>query len=74
MQNDKNINEFLALVYAPPAYFNKMSIAELRTDANRVQILLLTCNNITSAEREQLHAYYMTYANRIKLLNKQYSK
>jgi len=65
-------NEFLALVYAPPVYFNKMTIAELRNEAHKIDIVI---NTITLSEDEgqQLHEYFLTYAQRIKTLNKQYS-
>jgi len=47
-------NEFLALVYAPPVYFNKMTIAELRNEAHKIDIVI---NTITLSEDEgqQLH-------------------
>jgi hypothetical protein len=73
MQNDKNINEFLKLVYGPPIYFNKMSIAELRADVQTITTILNTCQDFSREEIAQLIGYQSAYMLRIKLLNKPYS-
>lgn len=66
-------NEFLALVYGPPKYFNKMSIAELRTEAQAIQNALLLGHSVNPQDREQLKQYGLTFQCRIKQLNKQYT-
>jgi hypothetical protein len=67
-------NEFLKLVYGPPAYFNKMSIAELRADVQTiVTILSIKDANFDANEIAQLVGYQSAYMLRIRLLNKQYS-
>jgi hypothetical protein len=76
MQNDKNINnenEFLKLVYGPPAYFNKMTIQELRADVQTINTILETCQDFSREEIAQLIGYQSAYMLRIRLLNKQYS-
>ncbi len=69
-------NEFLKLVYGPPAYFNKLCILELRNEAQKINMLLNSTLKITFTieEKNQLNQYLLTYANRIKTLNNQYSK
>ena len=77
MQNDKNINnenEFLKLVYGPPAYFNKMTIQELRADVQTIISIFNTFQDLSREEIAQLIGYQSEYMLRIRLLNKQYSK
>lgn len=77
MQNDKNINnenEFLKLVYGPPAYFNKLCILELRAEADKITTLLYIQNDLSADEIAQLVGYQSAYMLRIRQLNQQYSK
>lgn len=74
MQNDKNINEFLKLVYGPPAYFNKMTISELRDDVQNITNILNICNDFSREEIAQLIGYQSAYMLRLRQLNQQYSK
>lgn len=76
MQNDKNINtenEFLKLVYGPPAYFNKMTIQELRAEVKTIQSLIFECMTLSNNDMTQLKKYIDIYLNKIETLNKQYS-
>ena len=69
----KQENEFLALVYGPPVYFETMTIKELQSKAHRIQSLLLLWRSINTEDLAQLKEYCEIYKNRIKHLNKQYS-
>ena len=69
----KQENEFLALVYGPPVYFEKMCILELRVECDKITKLLYIQKDFTADEIMQLIEYRRTFANRIQHLNKQYS-
>jgi hypothetical protein len=56
MQNDKNINnEFLALVYGPPAY--ELTLSEIKEYIKRIDVLLTMDKSFTAAEINQLNKY-----------------
>lgn len=70
MQNDKNINnEFLALVYGPPAY--ELNKNEIYAYLDRISHLLKFTNLLSINELEQLRQYYMSYSTLIE--KKQYT-
>lgn len=56
MQNDKNIkNEFLALVYGPPAY--ELTLDEIKEYIKRIDVLLNLEKSFTPSEINQLNKY-----------------
>ena len=56
MQNDKNItSEFLALVYAPPAY--KLTLNEIETNLNRITHVLKHTKVLRDTEVLQLKQF-----------------
>jgi len=60
MQNDKNINnEFLALVYGPPAY--ELTLSEIKEYIKRIDVLLTMDKSFTAAEINQLNTYADKY-------------
>lgn len=66
-----NTNEFLKLVYAPPAYLSKLSHRELREDLSRITTLLYTCGNMFDAdEYMQLVEYQKAYTEALQELEK----